>query len=137
MLANFLGLPVKLRNEIYVYLLVRKEPIDPWNGGYGLDLNLLSTNTVILYEARSLLYGHNCFDLTWEPGRIPEFLDTIGFTNVSHLKCIRIDFLRLYDLEDEVSLEDVSLYMLEKIYLYCTNIRMLIAALESTNTIEN
>ncbi|KAJ5682062.1 uncharacterized protein N7477_002002 [Penicillium maclennaniae] len=133
--ANFLGLPAELRNEIYVYLLVRKEPIDPWNGDHGLDLNLLSTNTVILHEARSLLYGHNCFDLT--PGRIPEFLDTIGFINASHLQCIRIDFPRLCDLEDEVSLEDVSLHMLEKIQSHCTNLRMLITAPESTNTMEN
>ena len=135
--ATFLSLPAELRNEIYIYLLVRKEPIDPWNGDHELDLNLLSTNTAILHEARSLLYGHNCFDLTWEPGRIPECIDTIGFINASHLQCIPIEFPRLRDLEDEVSLEDVSLHILEKIQSRCTNLRKLITAPESTNTMEN
>ncbi|KAJ5907808.1 hypothetical protein N7495_000490 [Penicillium taxi] len=126
--ASLLALPVELRKEIYRYLFVRKEPIDPWNGGHKLDVKLFCTNTVILLEASSLPYGHNCFDLMWEPGLIPEFIDTVGFINASHLHCVRIDFPKLRDLEDEVSLEDVSLNMLGKIKSYYTSLRKLIIA---------
>ncbi|KAJ6105287.1 hypothetical protein N7523_010097 [Penicillium sp. IBT 18751x] len=135
--ASFLSLPAELRNEIYKYLFVRREPIDPWNGDHELELNLLYTNSAILHEARSLLYGHNCFDLTWEPCRIPEFLVTIGFINASHLQCIRIDFPELRYLEDdEVSLTEDSFSFLEKIQSRCTNLKKLITAADSTNAME-
>jgi hypothetical protein len=133
--ASFLSLPAELRNEIYKYLLVRREPIDPWSGDHELELNLLSTNKAILHEAGSLFYGRNCFDLTWEC-RIPEFLVTIGFINSSHLQCILIDFPELRDLEDEVSLKEASLHILENIQSRCTNLKKLIIAADSTNAIE-
>ncbi|KXG49878.1 uncharacterized protein PGRI_058460 [Penicillium griseofulvum] len=56
--ASFFSLPAELRNEIYMYLLVRRRPIiDLWYGYRGLTPSLLSTNTKILQEARTLLYG--------------------------------------------------------------------------------
>lgn len=134
--VSFLSLPAELRNEIYSYLLIRREPINPWNGDHELHPNILFTNTAILHEARALLYGHNCFDLTWEHGHISEFLDAIGFINASHLQCIRINFPTLGDLEDEVNLEEGSLHVLEKIQSQCTNIKKLITDSESTNTME-
>jgi hypothetical protein len=133
--ASFLSLPAELHNEIYKYLLVRREPIDPWSGDHELELNLLSMNKAILHEAGSLFYGCNCFDLTFEC-RIPEFLVIIGFINSSHLQCILIDFPELRDLEDEVSLKEASLYILENIQSCCTNLKKLIIAADSTNAIE-
>ncbi|KAL3471632.1 hypothetical protein BJX99DRAFT_21127 [Aspergillus californicus] len=137
---SFLSLPSELRNEIYIYLLVRREPLDPWNGDHELVPNLLSTNSTILHEARSLLYGDNRFDLTrstWEPERLFRFFDTIGFVNSSHIRCIRIDFPGLRDLEDDISLEEDSLRILEKIQSHCTNLKTLIVASESTSVMEN
>ncbi|OJJ65840.1 hypothetical protein ASPBRDRAFT_201504 [Aspergillus brasiliensis CBS 101740] len=134
--VSFLSLPAELRNEIYTYLLICREPINPCHGGHELHPNILFTNTAILHEARALLYGHNCFDLTGESGHVSKFLDTIGSINASHLQCIRIDFPSLGNLEDEVSLEEGSLHILEKIQLQCTNIRKLITDSESTNTME-
>lgn len=49
--ASFLGLPAELRNEIYMDLLVRTEPIDPWSSDNRLAPNLLYTNMKILREA--------------------------------------------------------------------------------------
>lgn len=136
MSASFLSLPAELRNEICKYLLVRREPIDPWSVDHELELNLLSTNKAMLNEARSLFYGRNCFDLTREPCRIRGFLVTIGFINASHLQCIRIDFPELRDLEDEVSLREDSLHILENIQSRCTNLEKLVIAADSTNATE-
>ncbi|KAJ6132241.1 hypothetical protein N7471_007456 [Penicillium samsonianum] len=136
--ASFLSLPAELRNEIYMYLLVRSEPIDPWNGGHELVPNLLSTNTKILHEARSLLYGDNCFDLSrWESEIIAQFLDTIGFINASYLQCIRIDFPTLRELEYKVNLEVDSLRILEKIQCHCINLEKVITTSKSTTAMEN
>jgi hypothetical protein len=138
--VTFLSLPAELRNEIYTYLLVRREPIDPWIGDHELAPNLLSTNSTILHETRSLLYGHNRFDLTrltWMSELVSQFFDTIGFVNASHLQCIRIDFPELRDLGDDISLEEDSLQVLEKIQSHCTNLKTLIMSSESTSTMEN
>ncbi|KAJ5472011.1 hypothetical protein N7539_008580 [Penicillium diatomitis] len=108
--VSFLSLPAELRDEIYVYLLVRVEPIDPWNGDHELVPNLLSTNSTILHGARSLLYGHNRFDLTlstWKSELISQFVDTIGFVNASHFQCIRINFPGLRDHADDISLDSL------------------------------
>lgn len=137
---SFLSLPAELRNEIYIYLLVRTEPIDPGHGDHELVPNLLSTNSAILHEATSLLYGHNRFDLTlstWNSELTSQFFDTIGFVNSSHLRCIRIDFPGLRDLEEDISLEEDSLHILEKIQSHCTNLKTLIVASESTSIMEN
>ncbi|CEO59645.1 hypothetical protein PMG11_04313 [Penicillium brasilianum] len=134
--VSFLSILAELRNEIYIYLLVRREPIDPWNGDHELVPNLLSTNSIILHEARSLLYGHNRFELTLSIF-ISQFLDTIGFVNASHLQCIRIAFPGLRDLENDISLEEDSLHVLENIQSSCTNLKTLILAAESTSTMEN
>ncbi|KAJ5197161.1 hypothetical protein N7449_007640 [Penicillium cf. viridicatum] len=134
--ANFLNLPAELRNEIYMYLLVDREPIDPWNGD-GLVPNLLSTNTKILHEARSLLYGDNCFDFTeWRSELISRFLDDIGFVNASHIRYIRIDFPELRGLNDKASLGVDSLDILERIQCHCTNLNKAIITSESTDAME-
>lgn len=136
--ASFLTLPAEIRNEIYVYLLVRREPLVPWNGAHEIVPNVLCTNTTILHEARSLLYSHNRFDLTtWNPQLILQFLDNVGYINAGHLRCIRIDFPRLRDLEDSVSLEEDSLCILEKIQTHCTNLRTLMITPDSTNAREH
>jgi hypothetical protein len=132
-----MSLPPELRNEIYKFLLVCEEPIDPWVGGYWLTPNLLATNTTILHEARSILYGHNHFELiAWNPEFIPQFLDIIGFVNASHVQCIHVGFPRLRYLEDDVSLEDDSLHILENIKSHCTNLKTLIISSQSMNIIE-
>ncbi|KAJ5643510.1 uncharacterized protein N7484_006017 [Penicillium longicatenatum] len=126
MLASFLSLPSELRNEIYKHLLVCREPVRPWNAENKLTTNLLFTNTTVLREASSLLYGNNCFDLTaWNAELIIEFLDAIGFINASYLQYIRIDFLGLRDLGDEVSLEEGIRRILGKIQSHCTNLKSL------------
>ncbi|KAJ5538601.1 hypothetical protein N7494_008080 [Penicillium frequentans] len=124
--ASFLSLPSELRNEIYKHLLVCREPISPWNRENELTSNILFTNTTVLHEASSLLYGNNCFDLAaWDSEIVTEFLEAIGFVNASHLQYIRINFPGLRDLKDEVSLEEGSLRTLEKIQSYCTNLKSL------------
>ncbi|KAJ5360516.1 hypothetical protein N7517_009707 [Penicillium concentricum] len=138
MLATFFRLPAELRTEIYMYLLVRSEPVDPWQKHHGLVPSLLSTNTKILHEARPLLYGHNCFNLSgWQSELIPQFLDTIGSINASHLRCICIHFPGLHIFRDKVSLDEYSLYILEKIQYHCTNLKKIIAAPGSTNIMEH
>ncbi|KOS45197.1 hypothetical protein ACN38_g3861 [Penicillium nordicum] len=135
--ASFLGLPAELRNEIYMDLLVRTEPIDPWSSDNRLAPNLLYTNMKILREARSLLYGDNCFDFSGStPKLINQFLDEIGFANASHIRCIRIDFPGLRGLDKKPSLEVDGLDILEKIQCHCTNLNKFIMAPESTDTME-
>ncbi|KAI9923425.1 hypothetical protein ASPWEDRAFT_177795 [Aspergillus wentii DTO 134E9] len=130
--VTFLSLPTELRNEIYKYLVCR-DPINPWSKGYELSSNLLSTNTRILHETSSLLYGNNCFDLLpSSPIRIPEFLDTIGLVNASNLSCIRIGFPEFRDDGEEVSLEEESLRTLTKIQAYCTNLKCITATAPTT-----
>lgn len=100
--TSFLSLPAELRNEIYMYLLVCREPIDPWNGYNGLVPNILSTNTKIIHEVRSLLYGENYFDFSGRRSLlISQFLDNIGFVNAFHILCIRIDFPRILGPNDK------------------------------------
>lgn len=135
--ASFLGLPSELRNEIYKHLLVCREPITPWNTENELTPNILFTNTTVLHEASSLLYGNNCFDLTaWHSDIITEFLDAIGSFNASHLRYIRIDFPELGDLGDEASLEEGSLRTLGKIQSYCTNLISLTTTASTTYIME-
>ncbi|KAJ5948688.1 hypothetical protein N7454_001995 [Penicillium verhagenii] len=137
MSASFLSLPSELRNEIYKYLLVCREPIDPWSRENRLASNLLFTNKTVLHEASSLLYGNNCFDLTaWNSKLITEFFDAIGSVNASYLRFIRIDFPRLHNIEDEVRLEKGSLSTLEKIQSCCTNLKSLTTTLSTTYSIE-
>ncbi|KAF4763040.1 hypothetical protein N7455_010837 [Penicillium solitum] len=133
--TSFLSLPAELRNEIYMYLLVRREPIDPWNGYNGLVPNILSTNTKILHEARSLLYGENYFDFSGRRSLlVSQFLDDIGFVNASHILCIRIDFPRILGLNDNANLD--SLDIPKRTQCYCTNLNKVIVASESTTELE-
>lgn len=136
--ASFLGLPAELRNEIYRYLLVPGEPIDPWNGDHGLVPNLLFANSIILFEARPFLYGHNYFYLTTGKSKqISRFFDGIGHINASHLQYIRIDFPQLRDVDDEVRLGEGSLRILEKIQSCCPNLRRLVTTPDSTLFMES
>lgn len=131
--ASFLSLPAELRNEIYKYLLVSGDPIVPWRKRCDLASNLLSTNTMILHEASSLLYGNNCFDLSSSTSiHTCDFLATIGLVNASHLNRIRIRFPEFGDLEEEVSLDKKSLLALTKIQAYCTNIKSITVTAPTT-----
>ncbi|KAJ5958449.1 uncharacterized protein N7479_005599 [Penicillium vulpinum] len=135
---RFLSLPAELRNEIYKYLLVYRQPIDPWYRCHGLEPNILCTNTKILHEARSILYAENCFELRASKSeRIPEFLDTIGPINASHIQCVRIDFPTPREHEDTVSLEEDSLCILEKVQHHCSNLKKVITTPETINLMEN
>lgn len=141
--ASFLGLPAELRNEIYKYLLLRSEPFHPLckpsSGKRGLVPNLLSTNTTILREARAVLYGHNCLDFNkpWYPKDVPEFLDSIGLINASHIRCVLIRFPLLRETEGDVSLDEDDLRLLEKVQSHCTHLKTIIADISSTMDVES
>lgn len=135
--TNFLDLPAELRTHIYTYLLVCKKPIGPWDPGRELVPNILCTNKQILHEARGLLYRYNRFDLSFsQPELITLFLDKIGFVNASYLQCIRVDFPRLSNIGDDVSLQEDSFRVFEKIQTACANLKTLIICPESTNDME-
>ncbi|KAJ5107833.1 hypothetical protein N7456_004508 [Penicillium angulare] len=134
---NFLSLSGELRNEIYENLILSSEPINPWSGKKELVTNILLANRQVLDEARSLLYGKNCFELVvWKPDLVPSFLDAIGSVNASYIRFIRIEFPAFYDLKDEVSLEKTSVDILEKIQKHCTNLRSITIGALTTYLVE-
>lgn len=117
---------------------MREEPIYPEFRAHGLSPSLLATNTTILHEAGSLLYGQNQFNLaSWDEEFALQFLDDIGSVNASHLQCICIDLPRFRNLNNEINMEDESLRTLEKIQSDCTNLQKLIISAEDTADMEN
>lgn len=142
--ASLLSLPGEIRNKIYRYLLVEEGPIDPtrprapihvqFRRVIRVSLNILSTNSTILHEARSILYGENEFDLTcteyFEVSRYPGigFLDTIGSLNASYLRSIRIPFpTRSVLLDSGCTLYESNngIDLLEKIVSCCTGLEII------------
>ncbi|KAL2817744.1 hypothetical protein BDW59DRAFT_175374 [Aspergillus cavernicola] len=156
--TNFLGLPGELRNKIYTHLLVREEPITPWYHDNELAPNLLRANKTIHHEAKSLLYGRNCFDLTGGSFQlISQFLNQIGCHSATHIQCICIDFSIICDVENRVRseeghfrleerdfrfeevnfrFEDESSSILANIQNACTHLTTLITSPRSTYTLE-
>ena len=136
--TNFVSLPGELRNEIYHHLLVCEEPVSPWDRNEGLAPNILCANKAINYEASSILYGRNCFDLTQLDSKlIFEFLDQIGHHNANHLQCLYVNFPIHPDVgEDDISLEDDSFRILTKILTDCPNLETIIISADSIDFIE-
>lgn len=148
----FLSLPPEIRNQIYKYLLVCTEPIDPWawfldkdkknipKTGIPDDLsgNILFTNTTISREARYFLYAHNHFALHWffawdEAGTWhKEFLSVIGKENAALIEHVHFDILNFteFDWKDDSSsscpIQRAEL--LESIRERCTNLKTLTAS---------
>ena len=122
--TSFLHLPGEIRNEIYRYLLVHEGTIKPWDGDHELSPNILATNKTILHEARSILYGNNCFDLSLRgrsPYRIQVFFGIIGIINMGYFRSIRLDFPR-FDWDKSEALDDISLSNLAIIASFCARL---------------
>ncbi|KAF7590108.1 hypothetical protein BBP40_003264 [Aspergillus hancockii] len=136
--ANFLSLPGELRNEIYSYVLLREDLIDPcWLGDCGLELNVLRTNKTVYKEAKSLLYGQNHFDFTaCSSHTIARFIDRIGHDSANHIQHVRIDFPVHRYLDDEDGMEEDSCRTLEKIQSGFTNLRTLATSPRSKGGLE-
>lgn len=135
--VSLLDLPAELRNEIYKECLVHEKSINPWNAYAkpGLVPNILLTNTTILHEACSLLYGSNCFNfIPWgsedEAEAVSDFLDAIGPVNASRIERIRIAFPDFFNnteekdhTEKKVDLSTTDLHILQAIQACCTNLK--------------
>jgi len=143
MLANFLDLPLELRDQIYKLVLVAERPfvleleIDTCYYPLSLTPQLLRTNKMIHCEATPLLYTHNHFDFHMaESPAVTKFLDTIGHENAKHLRHIRIDFPRMHNLgKYYFRLRNNSIRVLEKFQSDCPNLRTLTISLSSTRAI--
>jgi hypothetical protein len=108
---SFLSLPPEIRNEIYKYIVVQREPIicytwsSSWELLYPLELQakILRANKTIHHEASFLLYSQNSFRIiqlrrfelgTSEGPSFAAFLKRIGPENASYLQHIVISFPR-------------------------------------------
>lgn len=140
MSANFLSLPRELRDQIYAYVLVDQDYIDIGIGYYPRPFSppLLRTNKTIHREATSLLYTHNRFNFTGcDPALVPSFFDKIGRENAKHIRHIRINFPKFLYLDPgDVTLDDESNRILEKIQSCCANLSTLTTSVNSTNALE-
>jgi hypothetical protein len=138
-MAGFLSIPGELRNIIYKQLLVLEYPIDPLFGSTKLlsHTELLYTNKQIYHESVSVLYGQNSFDLAgYDFELLARFLNQIGRNNAYYIQCIWINFPRIRDIEDEVTLEDDSSQILTKIQSDCTALKTLKFTPFTTNAME-
>lgn len=149
MAPRFLSLPAELRNEIYKYLLVRRDHINPFRGDQELGLNFLCTNKTILREASPFLYENNLFDLAtpprglspikWQSKLVPQFLEGIGSMNASRIRSIRTDFPRLCALDD---LEGIAIgcedqHILETILSHCHDLKSFTLAAQTLYAFED
>ncbi|KAH8698224.1 hypothetical protein GQ44DRAFT_779141 [Phaeosphaeriaceae sp. PMI808] len=139
--TNFFSLPSELRNTVYEFLLLQKEPIDPWgnhNRPQELTLGLFRASKTVYRESSSLFYAQNRFDFTrcfFE--NIASFLEQIGHENAQHIRHIYLDFPNFLCLDpDEVTLEGNDVRILAKIQNDCTNLSTLTTSLYSTNAME-
>lgn len=140
MSASLLSLPRELRDQIYAYVLVNQDEIEPermWFPG-PLSAQFLRTNKMIHREATLVLYAHNRFNFAFcDPDFIPFFLDKIGRDNAKHIRQISIYFPEFHYLDsldpDEITLNDESFRILEKIQSYCANLSTLTMSLFSIN----
>jgi len=140
MSTNFLSLSRELRDQIYEHLVVHREPIDPWpddNRRYKLTPGLLRANETIHHEASLLLYTQNRFDFTMCASKdVASFLEQIG-RNANYIQHICVAFPKFHYLDlHDVTLEDDSVRILEKIQSDCTKLSTLTACLYSTNGME-
>ncbi|KAF2108624.1 hypothetical protein BDV96DRAFT_605389 [Lophiotrema nucula] len=143
--TNFLSLPSEVRNDIYEQLVVLEDPIvcptHPWLGHSqvrALSSGLLLANKIVYRETSSLLYARNHFDFSrCNPEHVTSFLESIGRHNADHIRHIHIDFpeFQILDLHD-VTLEDDSIEMLERIQHYCNNLSTITTPIHSTDAME-
>ena len=113
----------------------------------GLSPCLLATNSTILREASSILYGNNYFDLGFEYEpisylSISYFLDSIGSINASQIKYLSLGFLEFSDKMRQAPLEynlnyrtreirdsnkkEQCLQTIKKIEEYCASLKTII-----------
>ncbi|KAI1120687.1 hypothetical protein F5Y10DRAFT_120334 [Nemania abortiva] len=93
--TSFADLPGELRNRVYGLILVRREPIVPWEDHVhkGLTSALLRANKTVYNEARSLLYGSNHFDFNnGFYSHLESFLEQIGTSNAACIRHVLIAF---------------------------------------------
>jgi hypothetical protein len=142
--TNLLSLPSEIRNNIYEQLLVLQEPVDPFNPWFrltnlgALTPGLLLVNKAIHRETSSLLYAQNQFDFTQCTSEsVTKFLDQIGRNNANYIRHIYIDFPEFNHLDmNNITLEDDSARILEKIQNDCIKLDTLTTSLRSTNDME-
>ncbi|KAF2184522.1 hypothetical protein K469DRAFT_579299 [Zopfia rhizophila CBS 207.26] len=130
--TNFLSLPSEVRNDIYEQLLVLEDPITSLTPG------LLLANKTVHREASSLLYAQNRFDFTrCNFEHVALFLEQIGRNNANYIRHIYVDFPEFHylDLQD-VTLEDDSIHILEKIQGHCNKLSTITTSIHSTNAME-
>lgn len=139
--TDFFSLPGEIRNKIYEYLLVHEDGIVPWHKGFGLSPNILATSKRTLHEARSILYGGNCFNISADPDKAEEFFNAIGLINVHHLRSIRIAFPirnneENFKYDNEPVCEDPSLATMNIIIKLCVNVETVTFSLVSVELLE-
>ena len=128
--TNFLSLPGELRNDIFQQLLVNSKPIGTMSHvaiKRLLNPALLRANRAVQWEASSLLYGENCFDLaSCNAQRLGSFLDRIGRINASRIRHVNIPFPDMPDLyKGTVALEAGCARLLARIRSDCTGLSTL------------
>lgn len=133
---RFLSLPGEIRNMIYEAWLVMPSPIPIYYGeSHGEKfltppprpcVALLCANKQIRYEAGSILYMDNTFELinyTHSLPNLSRFLNYIGPLSASHLKKLVADFLYVGDTThqagEEAHFEDL------RALRRCTNLKSL------------
>jgi len=150
MSANFLSLPSELRNNIYEQLLVLQQPITCpirfWRrqlirragATSAFTLGLLRANKIIHFEASSILYGKNCFDLECRSSEdVALFLERIGRKNASYILHMNLDFPEFQYLDPtDITIQDDSIGILTKIQSDCINLKTLTLSLSSTDEME-
>ncbi|KAJ5333639.1 uncharacterized protein N7506_007422 [Penicillium brevicompactum] len=134
--TDFFSLPGEIRNKIYEYLLVHEGGIVPWHKGFGLSPNILATSKRTLHEARSILYGGNCFTISPDLNKTEELFNTIGLINVHHLRSIRIAFplfnnKEIFKFDNEPVCMNPSLATMKIIIKSCVNVETVTFSLVS------
>lgn len=134
--TNFLSLPRELRDQIYAYVLVDEEHIEPstWIIA-SYRPQILLTNKMIHAEATEIFYTHNCFAFTGHSGDdlVDSFFARIGRENSKYIRHVRINFPMFKYLDpSDVSLTEKSVGVLEKLRDCCGNLRTLTTSRYST-----
>jgi len=113
-MANFLSLPVELRNIIYELLLVFQETLTcPGKQSQkqcqpgALTLGLLRANKQVHDETSAIFYAQNRIDFTKCTSKhVISFLTQVGPKNTSYIQHIRIDFDFSQEFLYDITFED-------------------------------
>ena len=135
--TSFFSLPRELRNQIYAYVLVDEDYINPWDWNYPHMLfpQLLRTNKTLHDEAAEVLYAHNRFNFAeCHPDRVCLLLDKIGTDNLKHMRHVRIGFPMIRYLgPGHARLADESVRVRDRLKDCCSNLRKLTISTSSIN----